>query len=71
MMARNLFRLAVTVFSAMLLTAVPVASEAAEMLCSACHDIHNAAGGTLNTAAEFVRICDSCQCHAEFQGVSI
>ena len=33
----------------------------AQMACDACHDVHNAAGGTLNIAAEFDLICDTCQ----------
>jgi len=57
-------RLTVTVYStlavmAALLILAPANSNA-QMECAACHDIHNAAGGTLNTAAEFDLICDTC-----------
>ena len=34
--------------------------SAARMDCTACHDIHNSPGGTLNTAAEFDLICATC-----------
>jgi len=49
---------ALAVMVAMLIF-VPVTSNA-QMECAACHDIHNAAGGTLNTADEFNLICDTC-----------
>ena len=53
----NLFSL-LAITSALLLFA-PATSHA-QMECAACHDIHNSAGGTLNTAAEFDLICDTC-----------
>ncbi|MEE8308581.1 MAG: hypothetical protein V3R81_15035 [Gammaproteobacteria bacterium] len=57
-------RLFVTVYAALavmaaMLILVPAKSNA-QMECAACHDIHNSAGGTLNTAAEFDLICDTC-----------
>ena len=42
-----------------LLLVVPAVGMA-QMECAACHDIHGAAGGTLNTADEFDVICDAC-----------
>ena len=59
MIARAMFKLVVPVVSIILLTAVPESGQA-QMDCVACHDIHNSPGGTLNTAAEFDLICDSC-----------
>lgn len=59
MIAQNPLSLAVMVLGAVLLVAVPESGEA-QMLCLDCHDIHNSPGGTLNTAAEFDLICDSC-----------
>jgi hypothetical protein len=60
MIARAMFRLAALVFSAILLTVATTSGQGGEMLCQACHDMHNAVGGTLNTAEEFDLICDSC-----------
>lgn len=42
-----------------LLASVPGLSLA-EMQCSFCHQLHGSPGGTLNTAAEFDLICESC-----------
>ena len=44
---------------AALLVVLPAAGNA-QMDCVACHDIHNSAGGTLNTADEFDLICATC-----------
>lgn len=59
MIARALFKLVVPVVSIILLIAYPESSHG-QMACAACHDVHNSPGGTLNTAAEFDLICDSC-----------
>jgi hypothetical protein len=45
---------------AAMLILMPASSYAQMMACDSCHDIHKAAGGTLNTATEFDLICDSC-----------
>ena len=59
MKQRNWSFLSVLAFVSALLFFAPATGNA-QMDCAACHDIHNAAGGTLNTAAEFDLICDTC-----------
>lgn len=59
MNAKNPLMLAILVLGTGLMVAVPERGEA-QMLCLDCHDIHNSPGGTLNIAAEFDLICDTC-----------
>ena len=59
MIARNPLHLAVIVLGTLLLIVAPASTEA-QMICTDCHAVHGSPGGTLNTAAEFDLICDSC-----------